>query len=61
MDRWTPAEVDAHIQYMRDFATKLEGSGEYVDGQALESIGRKVAREGIISDNFPPARVHENK
>lgn len=39
MDQWTPAEVDAHIQYMADFATRLEGTGEYVDGQALAPDG----------------------
>lgn len=42
MDRWTPEEVDAHLQYMRDFAAKLEASGEYVDGQALASEGTWV-------------------
>ena len=35
MDRWRPEEVDAHIQFMRDFAAGLQESGEYVDGQAL--------------------------
>ena len=35
MDRWAPAEIDAHVQYMRDFAARLEGTGEYVDGKAL--------------------------
>ena len=39
MDRWSPAEVDAHIRYMEDFAAKLEGSGEFVDGQALAADG----------------------
>ena len=24
MDKWTPAEVAAHIQYMNDFASRLE-------------------------------------
>ncbi len=24
MDQWTPAEVEAHIQYMNDFAARLE-------------------------------------
>ena len=46
MDQWTPAEVDAHIQYMRDFATKLEGTGEYVDGQALSPEGTFVRYDG---------------
>ena len=46
MDRWTPAEVDAHIQYMRDFATKLEGTGEFVDAQALSPQGTFVRYDG---------------
>ena len=46
MDRWEPARVDAHIQYMRDFAAKLEGTGEYVDGQALSPDGTFVRYDG---------------
>ena len=39
MDRWTPAEVEAHIQFMNDFAAKLERDGEFVDAQALSPDG----------------------
>jgi hypothetical protein len=39
MEKWTPAELDAHVQYMRDFAARLEQSGEYVDEQALSPDG----------------------
>jgi hypothetical protein len=39
MDQWTPDEVENHIQYMNDFAGRLEGSGEFVDGQALSPDG----------------------
>ena len=46
MDRWTPAEVDAHIGFMRDFAARLEGTGEYVDGQALAPDGAFVRYDG---------------
>src|ERR1700748_548389 len=42
MDQWTPAEVDAHIQYMRDFANKLEGTGEFVGELALSPEGTYV-------------------
>ena len=35
MDQWTPDEVDAHMQFMRDFAARLEETGEFVDAQAL--------------------------
>ena len=44
MDRWTPEEVDAHIGFMRDFAARLERTGEYVDGQALAPDGAFVPR-----------------
>src|SRR5262245_43961153 len=32
MEQWTPEELSAHVQYMRDFAARLEGTGEFVDG-----------------------------
>ena len=46
MDRWKPEEVDAHIQYMRDFASRLEETGEFVDGQALAPDGAWVRYDG---------------
>src|SRR5258708_6690534 len=46
MDRWTPEEISAHVQYMRDFATRLEGTGEFVDGQALAPEGEFVQYDG---------------
>ncbi|QYG93544.1 hypothetical protein HC251_14660 [Iamia sp. SCSIO 61187] len=46
MDRWTPEEVEAHFQYMRDFADRLEGTGELVDGQALAPEGMWVRHDG---------------
>ena len=42
MDKWTPNGVSAHVQYMRGFAARLEGTSEYVDGQALSSEGTFV-------------------
>ena len=46
MDQWTPAEIDAHIQYMNDFAERLEGTGEFVDSQALSAQGTFVRSDG---------------
>jgi len=46
MDRWAPAEIDAHMQYMHDFAGRLEGTGEFVDGQALAPGGTFVRYDG---------------
>ena len=45
MDQWTPDEVDAHIQYMRDFADRLVGTGEFVDEQALSPDGLWVTAD----------------
>ena len=46
MDQWTPEEVDAHVQYMNDFAARLEEKGEFVDGQALAPDGAWVRYDG---------------
>ena len=46
IDRWAPAEIDAHVQYMNDFAARLEGTGEFVDGQALSPDGTFVRYDG---------------
>jgi hypothetical protein len=46
MDQWTPDEVEAHMQFMSDFAARLEDSGEFVDGQALSPNGVWVRYDG---------------
>ena len=46
MDQWTPEEVSAHIKYMQDFAARLEGTGEFVDSQALSPEGTFVRYDG---------------
>ncbi|WP_326810691.1 YciI family protein [Streptomyces scopuliridis] len=46
MDQWTPEEISAHVQYMQDFAARLEGTGEFVDGQALAPEGTWVRYDG---------------
>ncbi|ORI12855.1 hypothetical protein BJD99_01685 [Rhodococcus sp. 1163] len=46
MDQWTPQEVDDHMQYMNDFAAKLEGAGEFVTSQALRPEGSWVRYDG---------------
>jgi hypothetical protein len=51
IDRWTPEEVDAHMQYMSDFAKRLEETGEFVDAQALANEGAFVRSDG---DGRPP-------
>jgi len=62
MDQWTPDEVDAHMQFMRDFADRLEESGEFVDAQALAPKGAWVRADGpdaskVITDGpFPETK-----
>jgi len=51
MDQWTPEEVSAHMQFMAGFATRLEGTGEFVDAQALSPDGTFVRYDG---DGRPP-------
>ena len=46
MDQWTPEEFSAHIQYMQDFADRLESTGELVDSQALSPKGTFVRYDG---------------
>ncbi len=46
MDRWTPEEVDAHVQYMRDVAARLQETGEFVDSQGLAPTGAFVRSDG---------------
>lgn len=46
MSQWTSAEFNAHVQYMHDFAKRLEDSGEFVDGQALAPDGVFVRYDG---------------
>ncbi|GAB3086372.1 YciI family protein [Micromonospora schwarzwaldensis] len=46
LDRWTPEEVSAHVQYMKDFAARLEETGEFVDSQALAPKGTFVRYDG---------------
>jgi hypothetical protein len=46
MDQWTPDEVSAHIQFMRDFAGRLEESGEFVSADALAPSGDWVRYDG---------------
>jgi hypothetical protein len=46
MDQWTPDEVTAHIQYMNDFASRLQESGEFIDAQGLAPEGLFVQYGG---------------
>jgi hypothetical protein len=36
MDEWDPADVEAHMDFLRHVGEILEASGEFVDAQALQ-------------------------
>ena len=46
MEKWTPEEISAHVQFMRAFADRLETTGELVDAQALSPEGAWVRSDG---------------
>jgi hypothetical protein len=46
MDQWTPEEFDDHVQYMSEFARRLEATGEFVDEKALSPEGTFVRYDG---------------
>ena len=61
MDQWTPEEVSAHIRYMRDFAKRLEETGEFVNAQALAPEGLWVqyggeGRPPVTDGPFPETK-----
>ena len=46
IDQWAEEEVGAHMQFMQDWVTRLEGTGEFVDGQAVSAEGTFVRYDG---------------
>jgi hypothetical protein len=46
MDQWAPNEVDDHIQFMRDFAARLEQTGEFVGAEGVSPEGVWVRYDG---------------
>lgn len=46
MDQWTQEEISAHVQYMHDFAARLEETGEFVFAHALAPEGTFVRYDG---------------
>lgn len=48
MDQWTPDELAAHVQYMEDFAARLDATGEFVDSdRRLDGDRRRDIRAGV--------------
>ena len=60
MDRWTPEEVDAHIQYMRDFAAGLEAAASTSTGRRWHLTAlRALRRRGPAAGHRRPVRRDE--
>src|SRR3981189_3135138 len=57
----TPEEISAHMQYMHDFAARLEGTGEFVDSQALSPEGTFVRYDGQGRPPVPDGPFAETK
>jgi hypothetical protein len=61
MEQWTPEEVDAHMQFVRDFAARLEETGEFVDMQALSPEGTFVRYGGEVQPPVTDGPFAETK
>ena len=46
MEKWAPEEISAHMQYMYDFAAKLERTGEFVSADGVAAEGTWVRYDG---------------
>ncbi|SCX56407.1 Uncharacterized conserved protein [Klenkia marina] len=46
LDRWTPQEWTDHVRYMRDFAARLQDTGEFVAADAVAPEGTWVRFDG---------------
>jgi len=62
MSKWTPEEVDAHIEFQRHVVRLLQDNGEFVDAQALSPEGSYVQYGGkgnppVLTDGpFPESK-----
>lgn len=56
MDQWTPEEISAHVQYMQDFAARLEETGEFIESQDWPPEGRSSGTTVRGDRRSPTAR-----
>ncbi|HYU84839.1 MAG TPA: YciI family protein [Kribbellaceae bacterium] len=62
MTNWDPAEIEAHIAYLKDLNRQLIESGELIDGQALTGpdLAKVVTSDGtapVVTDGpFPEVK-----
>ncbi|HEY3004138.1 MAG TPA: YciI family protein [Kribbellaceae bacterium] len=62
MTNWDPAEIEAHIAYLKDLNRQLIENGELIDGQALTGpdLAKVVTSDGtapVVTDGpFPEVK-----
>ena len=59
MDRWTPEEVDAHVQFMHDLNSRLVATSEFIDGQGLSPNGMWVRSDGAGKPTVTGEPIHK--
>ena len=50
MDRWSPSEIEAHIQYMQDFADRLRECSAAVVAAGGPDVARVIADGEELDD-----------
>lgn len=61
MGRWSPEEVDAHVDFMNAFADRLRETGEFVESAALAPEGVFVRSERSGEPPRVEGRIPESK
>ena len=60
--RWAPKDLQAHMQFMSDFATRLEEAGELVSAEGLAGPDQaKLVRVGKDSKPITDVIIPESK
>ncbi|GAF49389.1 hypothetical protein C8E05_7035 [Rhodococcus wratislaviensis] len=49
MDQWTPEEISAHVQYMNDFAARLEPASDRRKAKTSASLPPRSTRSSTNS------------
>ena len=57
MSEWAPEEIEAHIEFQKDFNAELKERGEFVEAQALSSpeLAKFVVSGGRPTPSSPTA------
>jgi hypothetical protein len=61
LDQWSPEEIEAHVDYLNDFAKRIEATGEFVDSQPLSPDGMWVRYGGASGPPMTDGPFAETK